>query len=284
MSENSILYFLQKSVEFLEKKQISKARLDAELILADILKVPRIRLYSEFDKKLTEEQKSKYREKIIERSQKKPTAYIIGKKDFFKSTFFVNETVLIPRPETEELVEYILNNKDLNLESELHILDLCCGSGCIGISLKKELKQVKVSFVDISEKALEVAQKNASILLPDENETLTFTCSDLYKNLNTEKFDLIVCNPPYILESEKEQMTPDVLEYEPHIALFIEESNFSFKDLIQHSFEHLNENGFLFLEINPNIIEEILENSKQFKSQKIIKDYSQKKRFLQLQK
>ena len=284
MSKNSISFLLQKAIDFLNKKKISQARLDAELILADILRISRIKLYVQYEQELTEEQKNEYRDKIIERSKNKPTAYIIGKKEFFRSSFFVNPNVLIPRPETEELIEMFVNQKKSMKNYSFDILDLCCGSGCIGISLKQEFQNSQIFFLDISQKALEVAQINAKNLLPNSQEDLSFMCSNLYDKLNGQKFDFIFCNPPYILEDEKDTLSLDVLNQEPNIALFLKEPKVFFENLLKKGIEYLKEKGEFFLEINPRLAETILDFTTDYTQKEILLDQSQKKRFLYLKK
>ena len=284
MSENSILFLLQRAFDFLHKKKIPQARLDAEIILADILKIPRIKLYVQFEQNLNEKQKQEYRDKIIERSKNKPTAYIIEKKEFFHSSFFVNQDVLIPRPETEELIELFVNQKKSMKASNCVILDLCCGSGCIGISLKQEFKNSQIFFLDISQKALEIAQINAKNLLPSSQEDLFFICSNLYDKLDGQKFDFIFCNPPYVLEDEKNTLSLDVFNHEPHIALFVKKPEFFFKNLLKKGFQYLKENGEIFLEINPKLAKMILDFTTDYTRSQIILDQSKKERFLYLKK
>ncbi|MCX7998225.1 MAG: peptide chain release factor N(5)-glutamine methyltransferase [Leptospiraceae bacterium] len=276
IEKDTILYVLTKSHEYLKSKNIPQARLDAELILADTLGIERIQLYARFDWKLTEAQKDIYRSRIKERGLKKPVAYIIEKKHFYKSLFYVNPAVLIPRPETEELVEWVLSE---NTVENLNVLDLCTGSGCIALSLKKERLNWKVSVSDISLEALEVSKQNSKNLnLSIEN----FYQSNLFQSIPAQKFDLIVSNPPYIPISEKPTLEEDVRNYEPHIALFLEEPERFFENLLLSAKDYLKENGAIYLEIHPNYCEKILNLGKKvgFPNSTAKKDLSQKWRFI----
>ncbi|WP_004470800.1 peptide chain release factor N(5)-glutamine methyltransferase [Leptospira santarosai] len=282
---DSILTLLKKSEEFLKKKEIPSARLDAEILLADLLNLQRVKLYVNFERLLTETEKSAYRERIVDRSKNKPTAYITGRKAFYNSVFSVNEKVLIPRPETEELVEKVLldfkgNNREQN------VLDLCTGSGCIGISLKSERKDWNVTLSDISKDALEIAEKNAAQIVGEGNN-IQFLESDLFASIPKEsKFDLIVANPPYIPVSDKTQMMRDVIDYEPHLALFLEDPKELLFKLIEDARSYLNEDGKFYMETHPSLAwtfaSESITNG--WKAGKVEKDLSGKDRFVVLTK
>lgn len=174
----------------------------------------------------------------------KPIQYIIGSTEFYGLTFGVNSSVLIPRPETEELVAWILEN----INDKDKVLDIGTGSGCIPISLAKN-STAKVSAIDISDEALEVAIKNA---LLNEVEINFIQKDILTADTFEEKYNIIVSNPPYVLNSEKEQMKSNVLEFEPHLALFVENDDplIFYEKIAQLSTKSLTSNGFLFFEIN----------------------------------
>ena len=204
----------------------------------------------------------------LERLQKEePIQYILGKTEFFGYPFLVNEHTLIPRPETEELVEWILNElksqKVEKLESDkISILDMGTGSGCIPISLAKNLPNAKITAIDISEEALNVAQKNALLNKVDIN----FMEFDILSSNNMQtQFDIIVSNPPYVRELEKKEIKNNVLHFEPHSALFVPDDNpLLFYDAIaSFAKNHLSENGLLFFEINQYLAEETIEMLKQ---------------------
>jgi len=172
---------------------------------------------------------------------KKPIHYILGEIQFFGLTFKVNENVLIPRSETEELVKWIL---ECSFQS---VLDIGTGSGCIAISLAKN-SSAQVSALDISSSALEVAQHNAKI----NDVDIKFLTFDVFTSKFNNKYDLIVSNPPYVLEKEKRSIDPNVLEYEPHLALFVPNNNplKFYERIITLASKSLNEGGVLFFEIN----------------------------------
>lgn len=183
--------------------------------------------------------------------QQKPIQYIIGETAFYGLAFKVNEHVLIPRPETEELVEWILKKVDNN--KPINVLDIGTGSGCIGISLAKNLPKAKVYALDVSPDALKTAKQNAK--LNDVN--IEFIEADILSIQdgvleNDVNFDIIVSNPPYIREQEKEQMKPNVVENEPHLALFVKDENplLFYEAITQFASNNLTNDGQLFFEIN----------------------------------
>lgn len=184
-----------------------------------------------------------------------PIQYILGKTEFYGLEFKVSPAVLIPRPETEELIEWILlETKKINP----HILDIGTGSGCIAIALAKKMQYATVDAWDISESALEIARQNAIT----NNVSVEFSNVDVLKSLSVRKyFDIIVSNPPYIKESEKEKMEKNVLDYEPHEALFVANNDalIFYNRITDIAKENLNENGVLYFEINRANGEEIVQ-------------------------
>lgn len=214
-------------------------------------------------------------ESATNRLQKEePIQYILGKTEFYGLPFFVNEHVLIPRPETEELIEWIIEKvTSTSLSDQNNILDIGTGSGCIPITLKKKLSKANITSIDVSEIAIEVAIKNAEL----NNVEINFIHQDI---LNTselhQKFDLIVSNPPYVRELEKEEIKNNVLENEPHLALFVEDHNpLLFYDKIADlAKEFLLENGLLFFEINQYLGKETVEllQTKGYKNIELKKD------------
>ena len=176
-----------------------------------------------------------------------PIQYILGETEFFGLPFRVNESVLIPRPETEELVDWIRNENDRN--ANLGILDIGTGSGCIAISLKHEFTNATVDAFDISEKALETAQSNATLNKLEVN----FSKVDILNTPEMEqKWDIIVSNPPYVTELEKSEISPNVLDYEPHLALFVPDNNplLFYHCIAIFAQQHLKPKGKLYFEIN----------------------------------
>ncbi|TGK12917.1 peptide chain release factor N(5)-glutamine methyltransferase [Leptospira fletcheri] len=284
-SEDSVLSLLKKSEEFLKRKNIPSPRLDAELLLADLLKIPRVKLYVDFERPLSLVEKDAYRERILERSKSRPTAYIIGKKAFFDSEFYVDQNVLIPRPETEELVAWVLEDSSKGQDSQ-EVLDLCSGSGCIGISLAKPKAGWTLHFSDVSPEAMSVTKRNSSEILGG-NRKIEFFESDLFSSIPKDKsFDCIVSNPPYIPEKEKAEIMPDVLNYEPHLALFLSDFEEFHVKLLGQALPFLKEGGRLYLETHPDYSSWLRETALKVGYSDVIlrKDLSSKERFLRLTK
>jgi len=203
-----------------------------------------------------------------------PIQYIIGETEFYGLKFFVNENVLIPRPETEELVDWIIEDSKLKIQnSKIKILEIGTGSGCIPISLAKNLPNAEIFAIDISSEALKVAKRNAEINNVNVHfiETNILSATTL---LNT--FDVIVSNPPYVRELEKEQMQQNVLENEPHLALFVKNENplLFYNKISDLAKTHLLKNGKLYFEINQYLGKETVEllKSKDFKNIELKKD------------
>jgi release factor glutamine methyltransferase len=216
-----------------------------------------------------------------------PLQYILGETSFYGLTFQVSPAVLIPRPETEEVVERIIleNNHTPDTSVPLSILDIGTGSGCIAISLKKHLPEATVHALDVSEDALRIAKANA-----DRNRTtIHFMHYDiLKKDFVLPEVDILVSNPPYVLPSEKKEMYANVLEHEPHLALFATEEDplIFYKAILVHARQCLRPGGRLYLEINENFGSEMhtLLLQEGFDAIKIIKDLNEKDRFVSGQK
>ncbi len=210
---------------------------------------------------------------------KKPLAYIIGEWEFFGLPFKVDENTLIPRPETEELVDIILKEN----EGELSVLDIGTGSGCIPIALKKQHNNYHVFAVDVSKEALNIASQNAEL-----NEVeVTFLEYDILKNSNSnfqQQLDVIVSNPPYIPESDKADMDANVLGFEPHLALFVanHEPLLFYDAIADFAKINLKNNGKLYFEIHENYGKEIIQllNKKGFGNTELITDINGKNRIV----
>jgi len=208
---------------------------------------------------LSEEEVEKWNAILSELQQEKPIQYITGEAWFYGLQFEVNENTLIPRPETEELVEWIIESQKSKVQSQkLEILDIGTGSGCIPISLKVNLPQANVSAIDVSEQALEVAKRNAQSNKVEINfiQTNILEVEDL-----NQHFDIIVSNPPYVRNLEKQEIKKNVLEYEPHLALFVEDTDalLFYRKIAQLALINLTPNGLLFFEINQYLGKESVE-------------------------
>ncbi|MBP6584742.1 MAG: peptide chain release factor N(5)-glutamine methyltransferase [Flavobacterium sp.] len=196
---------------------------------------------------ITVEEEQYWNSVLIQLKTQKPIQYILGETSFYGLTFLVNEYTLIPRPETEELVQWILETNPTS--SEIALLDIGTGTGCIPITLKKYLPKAIVFASDVSEKALEVATKNASMNQVD----VTFLQNDILATTRLEQqFDVIVSNPPYVRELEKKEINTNVLQFEPHLALFVADNDalLFYRKIAQLAQEYLQPNGQLFFEIN----------------------------------
>jgi len=253
--------------------------LDASLLLAYILKTDRAKLIARETEELSEEESESFCKLIERRANGECTAYIIGKKEFRELEFDVNPFVLVPRPETETLVETAIDiiKKRLQGNSIVNILDLCTGSGAVAIALKNEISMCEVTATDISSNALKTAIQNAEKLLIGSH--IEFFQGDLYSALPaplTAQFSLIVSNPPYIPSDEIQTLSSEV-QNEPRLAL---DGGNSGLDIITHIIEkapeHLKQNGYLLLEADPRQMEQIanLFAKKGFKDIKLFKDLS----------
>ena len=193
------------------------------------------------DMNITSDVSDRLKQIIADLKMNKPIQHIIGETEFYRLKFKVNEHTLIPRPETEELVQWILEHEFTSA------LDIGTGSGCIPIVLKKN-KDAEITAIDVSESALWVAKENAKI-----NEVeINFLLQDILKTTTLPKLDVIVSNPPYVLDMEKEIMRDNVLNNEPHLALFVPNNNplLFYKKIAKLAFTSLSKNGLLFFEIN----------------------------------
>ena len=218
-----------------------------------------------------------------------PIQYILGVVDFYNLKFNVNSSTLIPRPESEELVDLIIKSQTTSNQHLTTILDIGTGSGCIPVTLKKYIPLAEVTGIDISEKALEVAQSNAIKNIVEVEFLKIDILAPISNNQQISTYSLIVSNPPYVLNSESKQMEVRVLEHEPHVALFVEDDDpiIFYKRIIDLCTEHLEEKGLLYFELNPLYaidVKNYANASKIFNFTEILNDMSGKQRFLKAQK
>ena len=253
------------------------------LILFDhYFKIDRVRMALEPNLRLSESEMLTFHFAVKDLLKNKPLQYIIGETEFCDLKFKVNENVLIPRPETSELVHLITNRQQTTDNSQLTILDIGTGSGCIAISLAKQLPQSQVYALDISEKALCVAKDNAYI----NNVDITFIHDDILslRNKIETKFDIIVSNPPYVRDLEKAEMRDNVLNWEPHNALFVSNDDplIFYRNILEFAKTHLKENGEVWFEINEYLGKEMKDLCCEmgFSNVNIYKDFREKERFL----
>jgi len=238
---------MKTSKDYLTQKGISNSRLDVELLLSHALAVERIKLYTDFDRPLTVDERSAFKNLLYRRANHEPVAHILGEAGFMGHIFKVTKDTLIPRPDTEILVELALGY--LPEGRPLSVLDIGTGTGCVGISLLKARQSVEVESWDICEKSLQVARFNAERMNVDSRYTLRIA-SALDESSYKNRFDLIVSNPPYIAPNEKDEMDREVLKYEPHAALFGGSDGLIFYQCIaRYCRSILSSSGRLVLEI-----------------------------------
>jgi release factor glutamine methyltransferase len=254
----------------LKQKKIVSSRLDSELLLSKVLKKKREEILINLEQEICQNNLSIYKELITRRSQNEPIAYILREKEFWSKSFFVSPDTLIPRPETEIMVEKLVK---IFKEKKISILDIGTGSGCILISLLSELKDSKGIGIDISKKALVVAKKNS------KKHKIFDNIKFLNKSLNNkfyQKFDLIVSNPPYIKSNEIKNLQEDIKKYEPKIALDGGNDGLDLiKKVIYKTTYILKIKGMLALEIGNEQFRSVskLLTKNNFKIEYSIKDY-----------
>ncbi|MDR1046071.1 MAG: peptide chain release factor N(5)-glutamine methyltransferase [Candidatus Adiutrix sp.] len=242
---------LAATAAFLADKGSASPRLDAELMLSKVLALPKVQLYVNFERELSAQELDDYRELVRRRSKHEPVAYILGHKEFHGLKFKTSPAALIPRPETEHLVDEALRlARDLWPGEEIRIADIGCGSGAIALSLAANLKEAHLSAVDISPRALNLARENAEAL--GLAERVEFFEGDLLSPLGQRDYHLICANLPYIPSPEMKTLMPDVGLHEPHLALDGGPEGLApILRLLESSPAHLRADGRILLEIWP---------------------------------
>ncbi len=247
------------------------------------LNFSRIEVALNSEKEVSKEDIEKFQQALIRLKNHEPIQYIIGETEFYGLPFKVNNHTLIPRPETEELVEWIISeiNKQQSSIVNLKLLDIGTGSGCIAISLAKNLPNSRISALDISEEALKIARENAEM---NEVEVEFFQTNILKVKTLPKQYDFIVSNPPYVRELEKKQMQPNVLNFEPDSALYVKDEDplLFYRAISQLAKHHLQPDGKLFFEINEYLADELklLLKSEGFKNIEVKKDLFGRDRML----
>ena len=274
---------LREGKKVLEKNNIEEASIISRSLLQYVLKIDRNKLVINKDEEVENNKENEYIGYIKEVAAGKPIQYITNRQEFMGLSFFVDENVLIPQPDTEILVEEAIKYAN-QIKENVEILDMCTGSGCIGVALAKHVKNAKVTLVDISTKALEVAKKKAK-----ENEVkekVNFIQSDMFENIKS-KFDVIVSNPPYIKTKVINELDLQV-QNEPHLALDGGENGLKFYEiLINEAPKYLKENGKIFLEIGydqKKEVEKLARNSKLYKEIETVKDLANNDRVIELKR
>ena len=254
-------------------------------ILCDFfLQYSRFEVSMSQDTVVSETNIARFEKVLLRLKTQEPIQYILGTTEFYGLTFKVNKHTLIPRPETEELVDWVLSNLH-DQDSVLDIIDIGTGSGCIAISLAKNIPTAIVSGLDVSEKALEIAKENAV-----KNQVLVSFCQkDILRTTSLEKkYDVIVSNPPYVRQLEKKEMNPNVLDYEPGLALFVpnEDPLLFYRKIAQLALVSLQTRGWLYFEINEYLSKEmdVLLKDIGFANIEIKKDFREVPRMIKCQK
>ncbi|MEM7317099.1 MAG: peptide chain release factor N(5)-glutamine methyltransferase [Planctomycetota bacterium] len=254
--EWTILRLLKWTESYLTESGSDSPRLDAEILLATAKECDRIQLYTSFDEVATDEVRTAYRELVRRRAEGAPVAYLVGHREFFSRRFRVNENVLIPRPETEFVVTQLCDCV-ADRQQQVSIVDVGTGSGILAITAALELPNAKVTAIDISDGALEVARQNAE----DHGvlDRIDFVEGDLLDSISTDtKFDFVLSNPPYVSESEFEELDTQVKDHEPKLALVAGEFGTSvIERLIPQAADRLVTGGRLMMEISPMIEERV---------------------------
>ena len=246
---------LIKGVTVLKLEKISTPKLKARLLLQYVLKKPRQYLIVYDNQQLTDKEEQEYLKYVELLTQGEPIEHITHQKEFMKLNFYVDENVLIPRQDTEVLVEEVI--KIAKKIKAKKILDLCTGSGAIAISLAKYLENIQLTAVDISRKALDIAMANAKN--NHVQDKITFVESNLFQDLRQEKYDLIVSNPPYIRRKELETLDKEVRK-EPRLALDGGEDGLDFyRNIMDKGYEYLKYGGYICLEIGYDQKEEVMQ-------------------------
>ncbi|KXB69842.1 protein-(glutamine-N5) methyltransferase [Leptotrichia wadei] len=250
-SEKQLKLLLDKSIQYLEKNDIVESKLIAEIVFSHVLNIDRMMLFTKYRDDIEDEKIEKIRYFIQKIGREKfPVQYLLNEQEFYKRKFYVDKGVLIPRQDTEILVEKMIDILKTKIsKNQVHpkILDIGVGSGIIGITAALEVESSYVLGVDISEKALEIAQKNKEIL---KVSNIKFLKSDLFENVEFKQFDMIVSNPPYISLNEVGIMSDDTLLHEPSEALFAENDGLYFYyEICQKAFDYLADFGYLLFEI-----------------------------------
>jgi len=285
----TIKRLLNWTTQYFTKNCIENPRLDAEVLLADSLKTNRLSLYLNYDKPLQRDELRDYKKIIRRRAKRKPLQYIIGYQEFWSLKFKVNEGVLIPRPETEVLLEEALNIL-LHVKpskNRIDILEIGTGSGAIAITLAKEIRKGTIIATDISDTAIKIAKENAR--MHGVENCVTFLKGSLFQPVreNVGLFNLVISNPPYIPTVDFKNLQPEVRDFEPRIALDGGEEGLRFyHQIIPQVGRYLAKDGWLMLEVGKgqsDKVEELIESTGGFHPPSIVKDLSGVERVIKAQ-
>lgn len=252
---DSVKKLLDKSVNYLEKNNINESKLISEIIFSHVLKIDRMMLFTKYKDIVENEEKDKIRKYIQKIGKEKfPLQYLLNEQQFYGRTFYVNKGVLIPRNDTEVLVEEVMKIVKKEHIENPKILDIGIGSGAIGITLALEMEKSKIMGVDISENAIEIANKNKELL---NAKNIKIIKSNLFENVEYKEFDIIVSNPPYIDKEHVNIMSEDTM-YEPIEAFFAEnEGLYFYYEISRQGYSYIKKDGYLAFEIGCNQAESV---------------------------
>lgn len=253
---------LKRAEDFFKEKGIDSPRLEAELLLAHSLSCDRIRLYTDYRRPVVQEELDRFRSLTLRRADGEPSAYLTGNKEFFSLSFSVNQDVLIPRPETEELVQFVLDRIPGEGEG-WGVADICTGSGCIPVTLLKLRPSLQAIGIDISPGALEVAGRNAERHHVDDR--VAFYSGNLLRpleesNLKDDRYDFITCNPPYVDPDGPWPVDREVRKYEPESAVFSPagKPTFYYGEVLDSAHRYLKKEGVLVFELGAGLKEAVM--------------------------
>jgi release factor glutamine methyltransferase len=273
-----VLSLIQVTTRHFLEKQVDEARLQVEYMLADVLNLNRMDLYLNFDRPITPTELETFRKYCKRKLNGEPLQYILGNQDFMGLSFKTDARGLIPRPETELIIEEIVNAVSAKNMASPRILDIGTGSGCIAITLAKLIQDSRLLAVDVSDEALALAKENAARL--SMSNSVQFECLDVlnktFPTSFTEEFDVIVSNPPYIPIREKSELQVEVRQFEPSIALFVEDGLEFYHKITSDAKDMLSSGGLLVFEIHCEAKDEMesILNQHEFRSVTFKKDYS----------
>lgn len=280
MSENervwTVLSMLEWATEYFKEKDVQDPRLSIEWLLSEILGVKRLDLYLQFDRPLSAFELNALRPLIQRRAKHEPLQHITGSTEFMNTILSVNSDVLIPRIETEQLVNLLLEQTQSRSEAPLNVIDLGTGSGCIPIAIKKNRPSWSCTGIDISDNALALASENALRNSVD----VTFQKADI-ENIQDQiddQWDIVISNPPYITMSEKSELHQQVIDYEPHLALFYENPLHLYKKIVEFA---AGCKAILYLECNDKTAKDVAHLAKNYcKKITLLDDLDGNKRFV----
>ena len=285
MTAWTIQKLLSWITQYFTEKKVDSPRLCAEMVLSSVLSLSRIELYTQFEKVVSKNKLELIHNCVKRAAQNEPVAYIIGKTEFYSIELDITDTCLIPRPETELLVERAIDFLR-GREGKQLVCDLCTGCGCIAVAIAKNFPTAQIIATDISSAALETAEKN--IKKYGFKDRIKLLCGDLFDPLipqiEDEKFDLIVCNPPYVTSEDYEKLAKNVKDYEPKDALYGGVDGLDvYRRIAQKVDEFLKPDSALILEVGYNqgqTVREILEKTRVFAKIQIEKDFSNNDRIV----